>query len=193
MFSLVISNFNARSVKGGGKMQEESTENFSDARRKFLKVLIGILTSFTGILLGIPFIRALVVTKFKTEKQVWQKVSETGSLPEGHPVRINIISRVDDAYRHETAVHSVWVIKHSPTEVTVYSPVCTHLGCYYKWDPETDHFECPCHGSVFSIDGKVLGGPAPRPLDILPAKIDNGALFIVWEQFKVGIPEKVQV
>jgi menaquinol-cytochrome c reductase iron-sulfur subunit len=178
-------------------MQEESqplsTEKFSGARRKFLKMLIGIITAFTGILLGIPFIRALVITKFKTGEQVWQKVSEIGSLPEGHPVRINYISRVTDAYRHETAVHSVWAIKHSPTEVTVYSPVCTHLGCYYKWDPGTGHFECPCHGSVFSIDGKVLGGPAPRPLDMLPAKIDNGELFVVWEQFKVGIAEKVQV
>ena len=174
-------------------MQEEPTENFNNPRRTFLKVLIGILTSFIGILLGVPFIRALVVTQFKTGKQVWQRVSEMNALPEGQPVRINFFLRTDDAYRHETAVHSVWAIKHSPTEVTVYSPVCTHLGCYYKWDPGTGHFECPCHGSVFSIDGKVLGGPAPRPLDILPAKIEKGELHIVWEQFKVGVPEKVQV
>jgi len=174
-------------------MQEESTGIVNNARRKFLKMLIGIITSFTGILLGIPFIGALIVTKFKTGKQTWQKVSKTGPLPEGQPVRINFADRVTDAYRHDTVVHSVWAIKHSPTEVTVFSPVCTHLGCYYKWDPGTDHFECPCHGSVYSINGKVLGGPAPRPLDTLPAKIDNGELFVRWEQFKVGIPKKVQV
>ena len=178
-------------------MQEESqplsTDKFSNARRTFLKLLIAILTSFTGILLGIPFIRALVVTKFQIGEQFWQKVADMSSLPEGRPVKINFFLRVDDAYRHETAVHSVWAVRHSPAEVTVYSPVCTHLGCYFKWDPATGHFECPCHGSVFSIDGKVLGGPAPRPLDILPSKIENGSLFVVWEQFKVGIPDKLQV
>jgi menaquinol-cytochrome c reductase iron-sulfur subunit len=106
---------------------------------------------------------------------------------------MNFFARAEDAYRHETTVHSVWVVKRSPDEVTVFSPICTHLGCYFKWDAGTGHFECPCHGSVFSMDGKVLGGPAPRPLDTLPAKIENGVLLISWEQFKVGIQEKVPV
>jgi menaquinol-cytochrome c reductase iron-sulfur subunit len=165
-------------------MQEEQqpvlTEKLSIARRKFLKLLIGILTFFIGVLLGIPFIRALIVPKSKLAKQVWYRVTEVDSLPEGRPVRLNFFARIEDAYRHETAVHSVWVIKRSPSKVTVYSPICTHLGCYYKWNAGTGHFECPCHASVFSIDGKVLGGPAPRSLDKLPAKMDNGVLFVVW-------------
>lgn len=40
--------------------------------------------------------------------------------------------------------------------------VCTHLGCIVK-DSELG-FECPCHGSKFDHEGKVTGGPAPRPL-----------------------------
>jgi cytochrome b6-f complex iron-sulfur subunit len=45
--------------------------------------------------------------------------------------------------------------------------VCTHLGCLYKFEPSTDRFECPCHGSKFWLDGtKILEeGPAPRSLD----------------------------
>ena len=179
-------------------MQEEEqqhilTEKFSTSRRSFLKVLVGIITFFIGVILGLPFIRALIVPKFQKAKQVWYKVAGVDSMPVGQPVRVNFFARTEDAYRHETAVHSVWAVKHSASEVTVYSPICTHLGCYYKWDAGTGHFECPCHGSVFALDGKVLGGPAPRPLDTLPVKIDNGVLFVVWEQFKVGIPEKVPV
>lgn len=50
------------------------------------------------------------------------------------------------------------------------SGICTHLGCSYKPfgppNPEypTVHAYCPCHGSRFARDGRVLGGPAPRPL-----------------------------
>jgi len=45
--------------------------------------------------------------------------------------------------------------------------VCTHLGCLYRFEPSTERFECPCHGSKFHQDGtKILEeGPAPRGLD----------------------------
>lgn len=43
------------------------------------------------------------------------------------------------------------------------SAVCTHLGCTVNWTGST--FHCPCHGSVYSPDGQVVAGPAPRTLD----------------------------
>lgn len=52
----------------------------------------------------------------------------------------------------------------------VVSNVCTHLGCAYKpYGPPNEqyptvHANCPCHGSYFARDGRVLGGPAPRPV-----------------------------
>ena len=42
------------------------------------------------------------------------------------------------------------------------SRVCTHLGCLVK--SEADGFHCPCHGSRFAPDGKVVKGPAPKAL-----------------------------
>jgi menaquinol-cytochrome c reductase iron-sulfur subunit len=178
-------------------MKEEPQSPLSDKvdnpRRRFLKSAIGILPLLSGFVLGIPFIRALVSSKAKTAKQNWSRVSEVNSLPDGKPVRLNFSTQTEDAYLYQTAVSSVWVIRNSPTEVTVYSPVCPHLGCYYNWNPQNEHFECPCHNSVFSISGKVLAGPSPRPLDTLSSRIENGILFVRWEQFKAGIPEKVPV
>jgi cytochrome b6-f complex iron-sulfur subunit len=43
--------------------------------------------------------------------------------------------------------------------------VCTHLGCLYAWQDVTHRFECPCHGSKYSLTGLYLSGPAPRSLD----------------------------
>ncbi len=43
------------------------------------------------------------------------------------------------------------------------SSVCTHLGCVVAHGEE-EGFACPCHGSRFSADGSVIGGPAPAAL-----------------------------
>ena len=52
---------------------------------------------------------------------------------------------------------TAWVVKQPNSEVVAFSPQCTHLGCAYHWDAPSHTFICPCHTSVFSIDGKVLG------------------------------------
>ena len=45
------------------------------------------------------------------------------------------------------------------------SPICTHLRCVVAFDSERTGWQCPCHGSRFTIDGKVLRGPAKKPLE----------------------------
>jgi Rieske Fe-S protein len=48
-------------------------------------------------------------------------------------------------------------------EFSACSLICTHLGCTIEADGE-DAFLCPCHGSRYDRDGKVLAGPAQSPL-----------------------------
>jgi cytochrome b6-f complex iron-sulfur subunit len=55
---------------------------------------------------------------------------------------------------------------------------CTHLGCSVPWLEEEGHFHCPCHGSVFNQSGEVLGGPAPRPMDLFPISIRSGEVWV---------------
>ena len=37
---------------------------------------------------------------------------------------------------------------------------CPHLGCALKWNKEEHSWDCPCHGSRFTEDGKLLDNPA---------------------------------
>jgi glycine/D-amino acid oxidase-like deaminating enzyme/nitrite reductase/ring-hydroxylating ferredoxin subunit len=56
------------------------------------------------------------------------------------------------------------VYRDSRGEVHAVSARCTHLGCIVSWNPAETSWDCPCHGSRFSVDGKVLQGPAVRNL-----------------------------
>ncbi len=42
---------------------------------------------------------------------------------------------------------------------------CPHLGCQVEWNPDERSWDCPCHGSRFDVDGKLISGPAQTDLD----------------------------
>ncbi|WP_068470853.1 FAD-dependent oxidoreductase [Candidatus Protochlamydia phocaeensis] len=56
-----------------------------------------------------------------------------------------------------------------------YSAVCPHLGCLVRWNEGEKSWDCPCHGSRFDTDGKVLNGPAIDGLSPMPESIQQEA------------------
>jgi len=55
---------------------------------------------------------------------------------------------------------------------------CTHLGCTVPWREDEGQFHCPCHSSIFNVTGEVISGPAPRPMDLFPIKVEEGQLLV---------------
>ncbi|MBI5639056.1 MAG: Rieske (2Fe-2S) protein [Nitrospirae bacterium] len=58
------------------------------------------------------------------------------------------------------------------------SKVCTHLGCLVDYDSTKKRLVCPCHAGVFSLEGKVLSGPPPKPLLKYAVKVQGEDIVI---------------
>ena len=60
--------------------------------------------------------------------------------------------------------------------------ICTHLGCVVPWNAGLDLFKCPCHGSQYAPNGKVVRGPAPKSLGLVAAAVEgDNVRFSAWE------------
>lgn len=68
--------------------------------------------------------------------------------------------------------------------------VCTHLGCVVPWNASENKFICPCHGSQYNAEGKVVRGPAPLSLALAQADVtdDGKVVFTPWTDtdFRTG-------
>lgn len=54
------------------------------------------------------------------------------------------------------------------------SPICTHLKCVVRWNNAETSWDCPCHGSRFDPDGRVLQGPAVKDLPVINLPSETG-------------------
>lgn len=68
--------------------------------------------------------------------------------------------------------------------------VCTHLGCVVPWVAAENKFKCPCHGSQYDRQGKVIRGPAPLSLALEHADINADGQIVLssWKDtdFRTG-------
>lgn len=58
-------------------------------------------------------------------------------------------------------------------DIIAISKVCTHQECPVNYIPSGKTFPCPCHGSIFDINGNVLQGPAKQPLFKYTVTVDG--------------------
>jgi cytochrome b6-f complex iron-sulfur subunit len=70
------------------------------------------------------------------------------------------------------------VVIRTASGFTALSLICTHLGCTVESKPEG--FACPCHGSRFDPQGKVVLGPAAKPLNSLRTGITSDGKLHVY-------------
>ena len=167
----------------------------SVGRRSFLRWVSGVGAAISGVLVGIPVVRSFVSPVLvKPVVSGWIKVADdTALLDVGVPVRADFVKEQADAWIQSIAQNSVWLYSDDGEKFKAYNAHCTHLGCAYFYDKDTKTFNCPCHRGQFDVKtGAVLAGPPPRGLDEMPLEVRDGAVYVQYKDFRLGIPEKME-
>lgn len=105
-------------------------------------------------------------------------VGKLADFEVGVPTYVKVERPVVDGWVEENAPIGVHVVRTSETEVAVFDPHCTHLGCPLAWSTGSKSFVCPCHGGSFNHDGEVIAGPPPRPMIRYDTRIQDGEVLI---------------
>jgi Rieske Fe-S protein len=97
------------------------------------------------------------------------------SAKTGQPIAALDSIKVGDSAAGKVGDAKVLLCRTGTDTVVCFSAICTHEGCTVA--PDGAKLACPCHGSVFDAKtGKVLQGPAPKPLNPVAVKVANGQI-----------------
>ncbi len=151
-------------------MNNETRDKKGVSRRDFLglasagAVIMSSLTALAGVLrLAKPNVHYEESKKFRIGK------------PENFPV--GTIKKLEKEKVHifsdENGLYAI-------------TAICTHLGCIVALSD--NGFDCPCHGSKYNRDGKIIAGPAPRNLPWLEiSESEDGTLVVdAAKEVKMG-------
>jgi cytochrome b6-f complex iron-sulfur subunit len=59
----------------------------------------------------------------------------------------------------------VILIRSTETEWHAFSATCTHLNCTVQYQEASHQIWCACHNGLYDLNGRVVSGPPPRPLE----------------------------
>jgi nitrite reductase/ring-hydroxylating ferredoxin subunit len=97
-------------------------------------------------------------------------------MPSGGRYILGPLAAFPPGSRTFVAAARAWVVRDGGGLYAL-SAVCTHLGCTVQNDGSI--LACPCHGSKYDGEGKVLAGPASRPLEYYAIdRASNGDLLL---------------
>ena len=168
------------------------------SKRSFLMVFSGFIGLLIGIAISFPVLGFLFYPLRKRTvygREGFVKIGKVDEIEIENPKKVTINSfKVDGWNRFDDVIlGATWLVKKRDGNVIVMSTVCPHLGCGIDWDKEKELFVCPCHRSVFNIEGEVVSGPSPRAMDALETKVENNEIFVVYRKLRLGTSKKIEV
>lgn len=149
------------------------------SRREFVTIVTVTLGTAMGAAIGVPSITYLLTPALKVqEADAWIPLGPLENFPVGVPTLVSFVRTKTNGWEKTSNSYGVYVVRGEGDDLLALSNVCTHLSCRVSWDTEANHYHCPCHDASFDINGGIIDGPQPRPLDMYEHKIEDGNLLI---------------
>lgn len=173
----------------------------SPERRGILAGLAAIITggliTLTPLAAGVMF----ALDPIRRKRPRFQGADKDGFLPvaklselptDGEPIRFTIKADLLDAWNlfKNRTIGTVYLRNMGGGNVLAFTDVCPHLGCKVNYQSSSEHFFCPCHASTFNLDGEKINAIPPRNMDTLETKVQDGRVWVKYQDYRGGIEEK---
>ncbi len=154
-------------------------------RRRFMTVTANGAGAVAAGAFVLPALGFALGPIFKSTPHKWETVGPLSSFePDNYvPVVLTLTPGIGEAGKT-----TAYLRKFNPaidtdrydrdTKVIALSSRCAHLGCPVRWVDAAERFICPCHGGVYDLLGRPVGGPPVRPLDRFYTRVVNGFVQI---------------
>jgi menaquinol-cytochrome c reductase iron-sulfur subunit len=141
-------------------------------RRRFMTGTAHTAGAIAAASFTLPALGFAIGPIFKSTPHRWETVGTVGQFSEDNytPEVITLTPGIGEAGKS-----TVYIRKFNPaldtdpydreTPFIAISSRCAHVGCPVRWVDAAERFICPCHGGVYDLLGRRVGGPPVRPLD----------------------------
>ncbi len=155
-------------------------------RRTVLTVAMLGLMGAAGAVVSVPILAYLLSPLIHPAPNEWRSVGSIDDFPIGSTKKVEFDEPSPLPWAGQTARTAAWLRRTGPATFVAFSLNCTHLGCPVNWLEEAQLFLCPCHGGVYYADGRVAGGPPPRPLHHYQVRVQHGEVQLLTQPLQLG-------
>jgi menaquinol-cytochrome c reductase iron-sulfur subunit len=156
------------------------------SRRRLLSRLSIGLGALAGAVVAVPILSYLLSPLLNRAPNTWRDVGRVDDFRIDQTVEVSFEEPSPLPWAGQTARTAAWLRRTGEASFVAFAVNCTHLGCPVNWRPEARLFLCPCHGGVFYADGRVAGGPPPRPLVRYDVRVRDGIVQIQTRNLPVS-------
>ncbi len=136
------------------------------SRRKFLDYLLGFSAVSTLAAILYP------IAKFMVPPEIVE--AQENSVVAGKTSEITINSGKIFKFGSKPGI----IVRTESGELRACSAICTHLACIVQYRPDLKHIWCACHNGHYSVDGKNISGPPPRPLEAYTVNVKGDDIIV---------------
>ncbi len=139
-------------------------DDTAPARRDFLGYAIGGTVAALGVMAIYPAVK--FVQPMESTAPTAVQVGKAEKFPRGTS-RMVVLAGVP-----------VLVIRMDDGSFRAFVALCTHLNCIVAYSEAHKQIECHCHNGVYSLEGKNISGPPPRPLKQVAVSVVQGMVTV---------------